>query len=489
LHQGIRLWGCNTSTVADNTASYNHSGIYQVYSSSCTLTGNTAASNYWYGIYLGWGSNDNVVTGNTVVNTDRWGIEIHNNSNNNALISNVVSNNWTGIQIYHNANNNAVTGNTIASNSKYGIHLWNCSGNRLTANTISANVYGLYVWGANGNDIYNNNFIGNSAQAWDHPYDVNTYNLDEPIGGNYWNDWTGPDADGDGFVDNPYFFFGGQDNLPWVSQDGWIAAGVTWPGTNVVVQPVDQTTGQTPVTLTFDEVTEAGVTTVTSRTPGGGEGPPTGFMVGQPPTIFDMSTTAVFTGNVTVCIDYSGISFGNESNLKLFHQENGPWVDVTTFLDTDNDIICGMVTSLSPFAIFEEILNLDILPEDCPNLLTQNVDNKGRLPMAILGTDTFNVSEINLDSISIAGTVFPVKMPSIEDVGTPFEGELCDCHELEGDGINDLVIHFSRRDVLLALGLDAMEPGIVVPITVKGELLDGTPFEATDCVTIVSRED
>jgi PKD repeat protein len=47
------------------------------------------------------------------------------------------------------------------------------------------------------------------------------FNLDEPVGGNYWSDWTGPDDDGDGFVDSPYVFTGGQDNLPWVNQDGW----------------------------------------------------------------------------------------------------------------------------------------------------------------------------------------------------------------------------------------------------------------------------
>ncbi|MHC4444078.1 MAG: hypothetical protein ACYTBZ_14310 [Planctomycetota bacterium] len=132
---------------------------------------------------------------------------------------------------------------------------------------------------------------------------------------------------------------------------------------------------------------------------------------------------------------------------------------------------------------------LDIKPGSCPNPLNTNTQGKGRLPMAILGTDTFDVSDIDPNSISIAGAVFPLPVPVIEDAGTPFDGEECDCHELEGDGIDDLVLHFSRRDIIIALGLGALARDTVVPITVEGELLDGTPFEATDCIRIIARED
>jgi hypothetical protein len=133
---------------------------------------------------------------------------------------------------------------------------------------------------------------------------------------------------------------------------------------------------------------------------------------------------------------------------------------------------------------------LDIKPGSCPNPLNTNTQGKGRLPMAILGTDTFDASEIDPNSISIAGSVFPLPVPVIEDAGTPLlDGEECECHELEGDGIDDLVLHFSRRDIIIALGLGGMEPGTIVPITVEGALLDGTPFEATDCVRINARED
>jgi hypothetical protein len=86
--------------------------------------------------------------------------------------------------------------------------------------------------------------------------------------------------------------------------------------------------------------------------------------------------------------------------------------------------------------------------------------------------------------------VFLSKMPSIEDVGTPLlNGAECECHDLEGDGYDDMLIHFSRREVILALGLDEMEIESLVPITVRGSLRSSVQFLATDCVKLVERRD
>jgi hypothetical protein len=78
--------------------------------------------------------------------------------------------------------------------------------------------------------------------------------------------------------------------------------------------------------------------------------------LGSPPTYYDLTTTAGFSGTVTVCINYSGVSFTDPSQLKLSHFEGGAWVDRTVSLDTGNRIICASVTSLSPFAVFERTL-------------------------------------------------------------------------------------------------------------------------------------
>jgi len=126
-------------------------------------------------------------------------------------------------------------------------------------------------------------------------------------------------------------------------------------GPDVVVSPLDTMTGNSPVTIKFPDVSQAGVTGLTTST--SGPNPPAGFQLGQPPTFYELTTTVVFMPPAEVCIDYSNISFGNEANLKLFHYDpnTNAWVDVTTSLDTVANIICGSVSSFSPFAIFEPI--------------------------------------------------------------------------------------------------------------------------------------
>lgn len=125
----------------------------------------------------------------------------------------------------------------------------------------------------------------------------------------------------------------------------------TATGTNVQVQPVDATTGTAPATVTFASVTQAGTTSLSTGATG--PTPPAGFQLGDPPTYYDLTTTAVFSGTIQVCISYAGLNVQDPSSLKLYHYEAGAWVDRTSSLDTVEQIICATVSTLSPFAIFE----------------------------------------------------------------------------------------------------------------------------------------
>src|SRR5262249_53389291 len=120
----------------------------------------------------------------------------------------------------------------------------------------------------------------------------------------------------------------------------------------VTAQPADPVTGAAPVSLTFANVTQGGITSLAIT--GQGNPPPAGFKLGSPPTFYDLSTTAVFSGSITIAINYTAITFKNPLNPKLFHLENGVWVNRTTSVDFTNHIIYATVTSLSPFAVFEE---------------------------------------------------------------------------------------------------------------------------------------
>ena len=132
-----------------------------------------------------------------------------------------------------------------------------------------------------------------------------------------------------------------------------LESGNTPSGNSVMAQPVDPANGTSPVTLTFSSVTMAGVTSLT--TSASGPSSPSGFELGNPAQYYDLTTTAGFTGTITVCINYTGVTFQNPPSL--FHYENGVWVNRTTTVNTNTNTVCGVVSSLSPFALFQAQAN------------------------------------------------------------------------------------------------------------------------------------
>jgi len=115
-------------------------------------------------------------------------------------------------------------------------------------------------------------------------------------------------------------------------------------GDDITVSPISE------VTVTFATVTGAGNTTATvSNTPPGGTS--TGFrFLGQ---YYDITTTASYAGPITVSLTYNdaAVPSGKENKLKIMHWDGVRWVDCTVSLDTVNNVITGVVSSLSPFAV------------------------------------------------------------------------------------------------------------------------------------------
>ena len=130
----------------------------------------------------------------------------------------------------------------------------------------------------------------------------------------------------------------------FVTRYGVPQPGYTMTGTNITVT-------DPPVSIAFSSVSFPGLTRVTSSS--SGPLPPAGFQVGNPAVFYDITTSAAFAGDITVCIGYAGVTF--PGTPALLHFESGAWVDRTTSVDATNQIVCGAVSSLSPFALFARL--------------------------------------------------------------------------------------------------------------------------------------
>ena len=82
------------------------------------------------------------------------------------------------------------------------------------------------------NIIYHNNFIENTQNAYDN-YN-NIWDDDYPSGGNYWDDYTGIDGDGDGIGDIPYPISGSDAEDRYPLMEPW---STTPPDTPIIDGP------------------------------------------------------------------------------------------------------------------------------------------------------------------------------------------------------------------------------------------------------------
>ena len=126
---------------------------------------------------------------------------------------------------------------------------------------------------------------------------------------------------------------------------------------------------------------------------------------------------------------------------------------------------------------------VDIKPGSCPNPI--NVKSKGVLPVAIVGTDDSDVTGIDIATVKLGG--IDPKRSALEDVATPFEGEIVmasNCHELGADGFLDLTLKFRTDDIVAVLG--PVTDGEARVLTLTGSLTDGTPFSGEDVVLILN---
>ncbi len=202
--------------------------------------------NLMRGIYLWTQCDNNIISGNNLFEDDGgtvfpYGIELNDNSERNIIINNTIRNHsYLGIflhvssdynyiagnKVWHNdgllakgnmgffmsnSDNNTIIDNIFTNHSNYGILIQNnCDDNNFTDNTAANNSYrGAEVddTTCTGNIFWLNKFFNNGLHAKDDS-DPGDNQWDNGFIGNYWDNYTGIDANDDGLGDSYYSIAG-----------------------------------------------------------------------------------------------------------------------------------------------------------------------------------------------------------------------------------------------------------------------------------------
>lgn len=128
-----------------------------------------------------------------------------------------------------------------------------------------------------------------------------------------------------------------------------VTSGTTSTGSNV-------NTSLGAVSITFAGVSTAGTTTQIPIDPSSAGTLPGGYSFGAGFPAFEITTTAVYTAPMTVCLQVPSVSDEMIFNaLTFFHYEGGVLVDRTSSRDFPTRTICASVNSLSPFAVAQNL--------------------------------------------------------------------------------------------------------------------------------------
>lgn len=195
-----------------------------------------------------------------------------------------------------------------------------------------------------------------------------------------------------------------------------------------------------------------------------------------PDLAFTIEASGALQNDPRYRIDLSA-SYSGVPDLILDDQET--IIGMSDFLET----VTGEIYQLVPVVV-------DIKPGSDVNPV--NVKSRGVLPVALLGSEDFDVRTVDPASIRLAG-VAPLRS-AYEDVGAPGEPlpEVTEQRLIAyaTDGFEDLTLKFDTQAILAALDLETLNDGDLVSLTLEGRsyATDGNSrFVGSDMITILKK--
>jgi len=191
---GISVYGSSSgNTISGNSLEHNERSIELIDSPGNTISDNNITGALVSGISLD-SSSGNIVSGNIISNLE----------------------DGMGALMLWKSSNNLISRNLLFGGNP--MLMINCSSNILSENFVMDSDYGVFVGNSSDNTFYSNYFINVAQLVLDNEVSsgsLSENSWDNGVEGNYWCDYVGADADGDGVGDSPHVLYeNNQDNYP-----------------------------------------------------------------------------------------------------------------------------------------------------------------------------------------------------------------------------------------------------------------------------------